>query len=235
MLEMSARLPGENNINFSYRAIREGILSLELKPGQLLNVGELSEALKVSSTPIKNALWKLQQEHLVDLIPQVGSYVSKIDLELVEEAAGMWFDLEKECLKSACHAFPVNNLNQLKRNLNFQEMLLDQTSSFPKSKEFIGEFCKLDEEFHSIIFDGLRRNTTWKAILYMASDYHRLIMLKQVNDDVKQMVAEHRNIISIIEKRESEQVETVLRDHIFRPMDEWRTGHKMEISAFALT
>ncbi len=235
MLEMSARLPGENNINFSYRAIREGILSLELKPGQLLNVGELSETLKVSSTPIKNALWKLQQEHLVDLIPQVGSYVSKIDLELVEEAANMWFDLEKECLKSACHVFPKDSLNQLKRNLNFQEMLLDQQSDFPDPKEFIGEFCKLDEEFHSIIFDGLRRNTTWKAISHMASDYHRLIMLKQANDDVKHMVAEHRDIISIIEKRESEKVVTVLRNHIFRPMDDWRTGHKTEISEFALT
>ena len=235
MLEMSARLPGENNINFTYRAIREGILSLELKPGQLLNVGELSEALKVSSTPIKNALWKLQQEHLVDLIPQVGSYVSKIDLELVEEAAGMWFDLEKECLRSACHEFPKDNLNQLKRNLNFQEMLLDQQSNFPNPKEFIREFCKLDEEFHSIIFDGLRRNTTWKAISYMASDYHRLFMLHQADDHIKRMIAEHRDIISIIENEEIEQVEMVLRNHIFRPMDDWGTGHKMGILEFELT
>lgn len=235
MLEMSARLPGENNINFSYRAIREGILSLELKPGQLLNVGELSETLKVSSTPIKNALWKLQQEHLVDLIPQVGSYVSNIDLELVEEAANMWFDLEKECLKSACHVFPKDSLNQLKRNLNFQEMLLGQQPNFLNQREFVGEFCKLDEEFHSIIFDGHGRNTTWKAVSHMAADYHRMIMLKQVGGHVEQMIEEHKDIISMIEKREKEQVETILRNHIFRPMDDWRIGHETGISEFAIT
>ncbi|WP_455661065.1 GntR family transcriptional regulator [Pradoshia sp.] len=226
MLEMSARVPGENNINFSYRAIREGILSLDLKPGQLLNVGELSEALQVSSTPIKNALWKLQQEHLVDLIPQVGTYVSKINLELVEEAANMWFDLEKECLKAACQAYPKESLNQLKRNLYFQEMLLEQQSNLVNEKEFVGEFCKLDEEFHSIIFDGHGRNTTWKAVSYMASDYQRMMMLKQVNVHVEQMVEEHKEIISIIENKTIEQVETVLKSHILRPLDGWRQHQK---------
>ena len=105
MVKMLARLPGENNNSYAYRAIKEGIISLGLLPGQLLSLGELTEALNVSSTPIKIAIWKLQQEHLVDVIPQVGSYVSRINLEFVEEAAYMWFDLEKEYLKSACLSF----------------------------------------------------------------------------------------------------------------------------------
>ena len=84
MIKMLSRLPGENNNNYSYRAIKEGILSLELTPGQLLSVGELTEALKVSSTPIKSALWKLQQENLVDVIPQVGSYISKINFTRIK-------------------------------------------------------------------------------------------------------------------------------------------------------
>ncbi len=218
MVKMLPRLPGENNINYTYRAIKEGILSLELQPGQLLSVGELSEALKVSSTPIKNALWKLQKEHLVDLVPQVGSYVSKINPELVEEAAFMWFDLEKEYLKLACDNFPEDSFNQLKRNICFQEILLESNNESLNPIELARKFNELDDKFHSIIFHGHHRNNTWKAISQMASDYHRMINLTRNEHYFELLITEHKDILSIIENKEKERVESVLRNHILKPV-----------------
>ena len=150
MFKAVLRSNGENNNNYAYRAIKKGIISLELQPGQLLSVGELTEALRVSSTPIKSALWKLQQEHLVDIIPQVGSYVSKMNIELIEEAASMWFNLEKEVLKWACNCFPENHLNQLKRNLQMQEMLVAEKEIFVDSKEWIRKLHELDK--HCLLY-----------------------------------------------------------------------------------
>ncbi len=226
MLNIESRLPGENNINFSYRVIKEAILTLELQPGQLLNVGELSETLKVSSTPIKNALWKLQQERLVDLIPQVGSYVSKIDQNLVEEAAFIWFVLEKEYLKLACDSFPEDSLIQLKKNLKSQEILLDQQAMSLDSKEWIRRFYELDENFHSIIFQSHHRSTTWEVIKQTASHYYRMTTLSGTDSHFKQMIADHKDILSIIEKKEVERVESVLRNHILKPVHNWRETHK---------
>ncbi|WP_148631259.1 GntR family transcriptional regulator [Bacillus sp. E214] len=225
MMKMLSRLPGENNNNYSYRAIKEGILSLELLPGQLLSVGELTEVLKVSSTPIKSALWKLHQEHLVDVIPQVGSYVSRINLELVEEASFMWFDLEKKYLKSACNYFSEENVDQLRRNLDLQEMLLIQQNIL-SPKKMTRQFNELDDSFHSIIFRGHHRDNTWKAISRMNMDYHRMINFSQHH--FEQMIAEHRNILSIIENKEMERVEDTLKKHIFKPLDYWRR-YKEEI------
>ncbi|MBD3109139.1 GntR family transcriptional regulator [Bacillus sp. AGMB 02131] len=219
MVKMLPRLPSENNINYSYRAIKEAILSLELKPGQLLSVGELAEALKVSSTPIKNALWKLQQEHLVDLIPQVGSYVSEINPELVEEAACMWFDLEKEYLKLACDNFPEESFNRLKRIIRFQELLLDSTLD---QGELARKFDELDDNFHSTIFHSHHRNNTWKAISQMASDYHRMFNLTRSEHCFEDSITEHKNILAIIENKEAERVEAVLRNHILKPVYDWK-------------
>ena len=78
MFPLSKKLPSENNKIYSYRAIKEGILSLQLQPGQALSVVDLAKALNVSTTPIKEAMGRLQLEHLVEIIPQVGTYVSKI-------------------------------------------------------------------------------------------------------------------------------------------------------------
>lgn len=222
MLKTVLRLPGENNSNYSYRAIKEGILSLELHPGELLRVGELSETLKVSSTPIKNALWKLQQEHLIELIPQVGTYVTKINLELAEEAASMWFDLEKKFLEMACSHFPADYLQQLKTNVHLQNILVNQKSGLRNEKELANRFFELDDQFHMIIFCSHERKNTWKAISQMASNYHRIITLNQSEDYVKRMVAEHNDILSILENKEVERVEPVLRNHIFKPIENWR-------------
>ena len=226
MLKMVSRVPGENNNSYAYRTIKEGIVSLDLLPGQLLSLGELTEALNVSSTPIKIAIWKLQQEHLVDVIPQVGSYVSRINLELVEEAAYMWFDLEKEYLKSACRSFSEDYLNQLKRNLILQETLLSQKDIMTQ-KELARKFNELDEKFHAIIFHGNRRSNTWRAISHMTLDYHRMISFSQ--HPFEQMIAEHKEIVSIIENMENERVESVLKKHIFKPIDDWRNIYKEEV------
>ena len=124
MFPLSKKLPSENNKMYSYRAIKEGILSLQLQPGQALSVVDLAKALNVSTTPIKEAMGRLQLEHLVEIIPQVGTYVSKIKPQLIEEATSIRFILEKETLKLACQSFPRESLVQLKKNLALQEMLL---------------------------------------------------------------------------------------------------------------
>ena len=222
MLKMLSRLPGENNNNYSYRVIKEGILSLELTPGQLLSIGELTEVLKVSSTPIKSALWKLQQEHLVDVIPQVGSYISKINSDLVEEAASMWFDLEKVYLKSACKHFSEDDIEQMKRCVSEQEMLVDFNQMSNNPKRLARNFSKLDDKFHSLIFQGHKRSNTWMTISQMAVDYHRMHIQCGFEPSMEKMIAEHKDILSIIEKKEVERVESVLKDHIFKPIEGWR-------------
>ena len=64
MFPLSKKLPSENNKIYSYRAIKEGILSLQLQPGQALCVVDLAKVLNVSTTPIKEAMGRLQHRTL---------------------------------------------------------------------------------------------------------------------------------------------------------------------------
>ena len=221
MVSLSKRLPNENNKMYSYRAIKEGILSLQLQPGQALSAVELAKVLGVSTTPIKEALGRLQLEHLVEIIPQVGTYVSKIKPQLVEEAASIRFILEKETLKLACQSFPRESLVQLKRNLDLQERLLVQ-------KGTMWEFKRLDENFHYIIFQGSKRMMMWDAITQLAAHYHRIEMLSQKEHDFNELITDHKNVISIIEKKEIDQVESILGRHILEPIEAWRNLYNQE-------
>jgi DNA-binding GntR family transcriptional regulator len=69
----------------TYEIIQTAVLSLELKPGERLSVQRLSEQLGVSRTPVKDALLRLEQDSLVSIVPQRGTFVSDITAEDVEE------------------------------------------------------------------------------------------------------------------------------------------------------
>ena len=214
MFKGKTRLPGENNKEYSYRVIKEGIMSLELRPGQEISEIELAESLQISRTPIREVMTKLREENLVKVIPQVGTYVSKIKLKLIEEAAFMRFTLEKEVLKLSCETFPQDKLLELKKNVAFQEVLLNQ-----EGMEM--EFHKLDIEFHHIIFAGNNKENVWEAIRRLGTHYNRMRVLSEIENRFDRAIAQHKEIITIIENKEVDLVETVMRQHVLDPIKQW--------------
>src|SRR3954464_1739569 len=69
-----------------YEALRRRVLTLELPPGAALSENELAAALGVSRTPVRESLILLAEEGLVQVFPQVGSFVSRVDPVKVADA-----------------------------------------------------------------------------------------------------------------------------------------------------
>ena len=78
----------ESRKEYAYRILKENIMSLELKPGELLSEVELSEKLNISRTPIREVLMRLKNEHLIEVKPQstVGDndLMNRISLKITE-------------------------------------------------------------------------------------------------------------------------------------------------------
>lgn len=215
MFKGSVRLAGENNKEYSYRVIKEGIMSLKLKPGQAISEVELADALQISRTPIREVMGKLREEHLVEVLPQVGSYISKIKPQLIEEAAFMRYTLEKEIMKMSCEVFPEDKLRELKRNVALQEEIIEQKETDELA------FHKLDTKFHSIIFQGNKKEHVWDAITRLSTHYNRIRVLSEIENSFHTAFMEHKKIIKIIEEKDIEHVEEVVHTHILKPTKGW--------------
>ena len=116
----------ETGKDYAYRVLKDNIMSIQLKPGDLLSESDLSQKLNISRTPIREVLMKLKAEHLIEVKPQSGTYISLIDWNLIEEAIFMRYTLEKEVLKEACESFPDEILMELEKNIFAQSLIIDK-------------------------------------------------------------------------------------------------------------
>jgi DNA-binding GntR family transcriptional regulator len=64
----------------AYHAIRDMIVSLELRPGAVINERSLIEGLGIGRTPVREALRRLAQEQLVEVYPRRGMFVTTVEI-----------------------------------------------------------------------------------------------------------------------------------------------------------
>ncbi len=62
------------------RRLEEMIVTLQLKPGSIWSEAELSERLGLGRTPVREALKRLEGEHLVEIVPRNGAKITEIDV-----------------------------------------------------------------------------------------------------------------------------------------------------------
>ncbi|MGL5693698.1 MAG: GntR family transcriptional regulator [Peptostreptococcaceae bacterium] len=212
---------------YAYRVLKGNIMSLQLKPGELISELELSEKLNLSRTPIREVIMKLKSEHLIEVKPQSGTYVSLIDMEMIEEAVFMRFSVEEKVLENACEYFPDNIIIELEKNLFAQEIIANMVGGEE-------EFHKLDTDFHELIFKGVRKNNVWDSILNISTHYNRMRLLTQKKDSKQDVVKQHKEFLDIIKHKEKDKVKSLINEHMEFSKKSWEyiTKHDEEISKY---
>src|ERR671937_3325528 len=82
-----------------YATLRDAIIRAELAPGRKLSENELANWLGVIRTPIREALVRLRDERLVEIVPQLGTFVTRISGTAVADAQFIREALECACVR----------------------------------------------------------------------------------------------------------------------------------------
>ena len=145
---------GENNRVYACRVLRMNIMTLRLQPGEPLNEAELAARLQMSRTPVHEAITTLRNEWLVEIFPQRGTQVSRIDPALVKEGYSTRLLLESALLRDVAGKIGRTQVQQLLDCMRQQEALRD------RMPDAVDEFIQLDDEFHRMMyFFGGRSHT----------------------------------------------------------------------------
>lgn len=208
------KMDKETGKDYVYRVLKDNIMCLELKPGELLSESDLAKKLQVSRTPIREVLIKLKGEKLIEVKPQAGTYVSLIDWKIIKEAIFMRYNLEKEALKEACDNFSEEALMDMEKCIFAQKLIANKANN-------VLEFHNLDKEFHELLFKGIEKNNIWEAICNISTHYNRMRLLAEMNLNKEFIVDQHETYLHIIKDKRRDIIDEVVSNHIKSPVEKW--------------
>ncbi|WP_312433613.1 GntR family transcriptional regulator [Lacrimispora sp.] len=185
--------------------LTDQIVYLQYKPGESLNEKRLAEELVVSRTPVREALLILKSKKFIDLLPQSGTYVTKIDLDYVKELVYMRHVLETEILLGLASTKPTI-MPFVAKSLYLQEVAI-------KANDVVGYIIN-DDAFHEALFELANHTSIWEVIASTRLHHTRFRVLDlQQPSALNESFQEHNKVIELLEKNEQTELRKILQYH----------------------
>ena len=186
--------------------LRRAIVTLELKPGEVLDKGAICERLAVSRFPVSEALARLQGEGLVDIQPQRGSIVSLVRMADVTEYMLIRKALECEALRVLIGNHSEELLDLLAGNLAAQRAAAEVDDR--------ATFHALDLDFHDLLFAGLRFDKIKAVVEAARANLDRARRLIITPRRLAFSIAEHQAILDAVVAGDAPRATGAMRAHI---------------------
>ena len=192
-----------------YEAIQQSIVNNSYKPGEELQIDRLAEEFGVSTTPIREALIRLESSGLVHLIPNKGARVTEFREDDIRDtwevrkllepyAAGLTAELDLgQEIQELIAAYdilekePQNGNLYIQSDIRLHELLYTHLSN-----------ALLKETLHNILQRSMRMR-------YFAEDISKLH-----DQVVLEVISEHKRILQALEARDRDKTVEAVRRHI---------------------
>jgi DNA-binding GntR family transcriptional regulator len=196
-----------------FERLRSLIIALELPPGSPLSRAQLAAQFGVSSTPIRDALMRLEEEGLVDVFPQHATVVSRVDVRLAQQAHFLRQALELEIVRILALAENKALATDLDRMIAHQQQLA-------KAGDFEA-FMVADNDFHAQLYVAADKRDIWALVRSRSGHIDRLRRLHLPSPGKAQdIVRHHRLIVKAIGTSEPDQAQRHLRAHLSGTLSE---------------
>ncbi len=215
MVRRSQRRSGPSRI---FETLRRSILEGEYAPNERLVEEQLAETLRVSRTPIRQALTMLEAEGLVEIEPNKGAAVRSFSVQDVWEIYDLRAVLEGHATRRAASRISREELDRLWDLVG--EMERQDRGQFLSHEEEIRWLVGANGEFHGTIavagrnarLEQLIRRTVQVPLVFKAFYWytpHEHIISNHY----------HRQIAGALEAGDAERAEIVMREHVYEGRD----------------
>ena len=187
--------------------LRDAIQSVRLPPGHALSENEIVDMLHVSRTPVREALQRLTNEGLIHVVPQVGTFVTRMDRARVREALFMREAIECAALDRVPDTLHKDDLKSLQR------IVADHRRA-ARSADAAAIFAA-DDAFHRALLELAGVPGAWRYVREAREMHRRIRALSHAEyDSARRSAAQHASVVAeLAAGRKSAAVER-LRDHI---------------------
>lgn len=208
-----SRAQAPRTADLIYRELHRDIVSMKLPPNSRISEKDLLDHFGVSRTPLREAILRLSEEGLVAVFPQAGTFVAPIPIRLLKESILIRKALETVIAETATQLARPADILEIDANLAALEDVVRSGD--------LGEFHRLDSEFHRLIGRISDLGTVMATIEHVRAqiDRYRLMTLPQAGR-LTRVVAEHRAVRDAIAARDAQAAGAAMALHIGQMLDE---------------
>ena len=190
----------------AYAELKQMIFDFALMPGDRCSESELAQRLKVSRTPLRQALQRLEREGFLQVLPKIGWQVAPLDFDTFDELYDLRVLIE-------CHAAHLLAEAEERGPL---KALAEVWLAPPEERlADAAEVGRLDEQFHALLVQGsgnremarVHRQITERIRIIRRLDFTKMARIDATYD-------EHARILRAITRRRSDEAQRLLRAHI---------------------
>lgn len=195
------------NSDIVYRDLRRDIISMRLVPGAAINEKELTQRYGISRTPVREAVLRLAEDRLIDVVPKSGTFVARIPLSMIREALVARRALEAVTVREATGKASESQLMELRAIIQRQ-----------REKAEAGDeagFHKADDDFHAAIAAAGRLAGIWDMIqqIRIQIERYRRLTLPQLGRMLK-VVGEHEAVLDAMARRDADEAVERMAYHL---------------------
>jgi DNA-binding GntR family transcriptional regulator len=197
-----------------YNCLKKAIIENKIKPNQKINENEIADSFKVSRTPVREALVKLEAEGFTKITSHRDVVVQEVsygDLAELFQVIGIL-----DCLAATLLFDKIDSREFIK-----VEKMTDKLEHYYNQKE-VGKFIDMNYEIHDRLWNHLTNKYLQKSLK------HCLVHIKRCNyalssafqkkDLLDASMKAHKKILEALSKKDKEKFKQIIRQHWNPPL-----------------
>lgn len=218
------------NTDVAYEYVRKRILSGEYPPGHALLTEVLASEIKVSRTPVRDALRKLETDGLVTIRAHLGASVKKMELKEFREMCDLRLALESHAAGLAALNHTEADLSEIRYALEAMRRLTEQIIAANQEQPLLAELVREDVRFHIAIMTAANNELMKKEILRLhlvnrvvsgTSAGEKQMVKKKAESDARrrEVLAKHTDIYTAIAASDPVKAKREMEFHLQELID----------------
>jgi len=193
----------------AYKKIKDMLKTGELKPGDVTSVNELMSKFKIGRSPLRDAVLRLSDEGIIQVLPRKGIFIKGINSKEVKELFQLRLAIELFAVECIIDNYDEKSLNEL------EKVLLDQQKSAEKNDN--DGFMIADENFHKKLV-GMLNNSKMNQILEESRRRLSLYGFKTLtfHNNMIESAEEHKKILDAIKNKDKKKAREEIAKHLTR-------------------
>lgn len=197
---------GNGTSDSVYEQLRHAILYGQIPPGAWLRQTDLAKQFGVSRTPIREAMRSLEQEGLVELVPNHGARATNLTLEAFEELYALRIGLEGLAARLAARMASVDDINRLTEEYATLEAYVE---AYVEEKP-VQDYLKHEWQFRVSCYAVTRRDRLIAQVKYLRQHAERYLALAYtIQGRANESIAYHRALLEAIRDGDEDEAERV--------------------------